>query len=246
MLCGVNFLARFPAMPTTTLAPGTLITADCLLFDMDGTLVDSTAAVERVWGGWAARHGISFADFRHDMHGRRAIDIMRALVPPQLDATVELRSIVAGEMVETDGIVPIPGAARLLASLPRERWALVTSAQLPLARVRLRAAGLPLPDTVVAAEDIGAGKPDPGCYRLALARLGCRAENAVVFEDAPAGIAAGVAAGCRTVAIRGNSLAAPDQSAQTVPSLPDFSCLVLEKIDANDGRLHLRVLPSAD
>ena len=223
-----------------TLLPGTLLTAQCILFDMDGTLVNSTAAVERVWGRWAANHDIAFEDFRHTMHGRRAIDIMRGIVPPHLDAETELQTIDSEELVETDGIVPIPGASELLAALPRNRWALVTSAQLPLARVRMGAAGLPMPDTVVSADDISAGKPDPGCYLLALERLGRHPEHAVVFEDAPAGIAAGIAAGCRTIAISGSTHAKTDTS---VPSLVDFTRVVLEKVDDLNG-LHLRVLPA--
>ena len=219
------------------LPPGTEISARCFLFDMDGTLVDSTKAVESVWGRWAEGHGIPFADFRHTMHGRRAIDIMRTIVPPHLDADEELKTIDGDELVETEGIVPIPGAVRLLASLPRGSWALVTSAQLPLARVRMAAAGLPLPDVVVSADDIREGKPNPACYRLAMERLGCRPEDAVVFEDAAAGLAAGHAAGCRTIAL------ATTQTAKCLDGeawLPDLSPLVVDGVDP-DGRLHPHV-----
>ena len=100
--------------------------------------------------------------------------------------------------------------------------------------------GLPMPDTVVSADDIREGKPNPGCYLLALDRLGQRPEHAVVFEDAPAGIAAGIAAGCRTIAISGSTHATADAS---VPSLVDFTRLTLEKIDDASG-LHLRVVPA--
>ena len=126
------------------IAPGTLISTRALLFDMDGTLVDSTAAVERIWGRWAAKHGMRFADFAHTMHGRRAVDIMQAIAPPDigLDLAVEVARIDEEEVVETDGIVPITGAARLIASLPPENWALVTSARPELARARMGAAGL--------------------------------------------------------------------------------------------------------
>lgn len=219
------------------LTAGTEISARHLLFDMDGTLVDSTRAVEFVWGRWAASHGISFADFRHSMHGRRAIDIMRSIVPPHLDAEEELKTIDSDELIETAGIVPIPGAVALLSALPRGSWALVTSAQLSLARVRMAAAGLPLPEVVVSADDIGEGKPNPACYRLAMERLGCRPDDAVVFEDAAAGLAAGHAAGCRTIAL---ATTQPASCLEGESWLPDLAPLVVDRVDP-DGRLHLRV-----
>ena len=219
------------------LPTGTQISTFCLLFDMDGTLVDSTGAVERVWGRWAEKNGIPFASFRHKMHGRRASDTMHDIIPPHLNPDAELQTIDNDELIETEGIVAIPGAASLLASLPPLSWALVTSAQRPLARVRMAAAGLPLPEIIISADDIPEGKPNPACYQQALERLGRRSDEAVVFEDAPAGLAAGHAAGCRTIAL------ATTMSADQLASeewLPDLSLLILERVEAN-GRLHLRV-----
>jgi len=220
------------------LPSGTEIKTYSLLFDMDGTLVDSTPAVERVWRRWAESHGISFDSFRHTMHGRRAIDTMREVIPPHLDLAAELETIDNTELTETEGIVAIPGAAELLASIPRTAWALVTSAQRPLAQVRMTAAGLPWPDTVVSADDIREGKPDPGCYLLALKRLAQVPENAVVFEDAPAGLAAGHAAGCRTIALATN---APASALQNEEWLPDLSSITLTDI-APDGLMSFRVI----
>ena len=219
------------------LIPGTEIHAACLLFDMDGTLVDSTRAVERVWQRWAEARGISFESFRHTMHGRRAIDTLRDVIPSHLDLASELEIIDGDELKETEGIVATPGAAELLATLPPDAWALVTSAQHPLAQVRMHAAGLPWPGIVVSAEDIHAGKPDPECYLLALRRLGQSPDSAVVFEDAPAGLAAGHAAGCRTIAV---AACATEQALAGEDWLPDLSRLTLAGIDA-DGKLRLRV-----
>ena len=218
------------------LTSGSELKAACFLFDMDGTLIDSTPAVERVWRRWAERRGISFDSFRHTMHGRRAVDTMRDVLPSGADLAPDLAIIDSEELVETEGIVAIPGALELLTTLPRGAWALVTSAQRSLAQVRLQAAGLPWPDIAVTAEEIHAGKPDPECYRLALQRLGRTPDQAVVFEDAPAGIAAGLAAGCRTVAVTAATRRTPTE----VPWLEDFTCLEWLGVDAA-GNSCLRV-----
>jgi sugar-phosphatase len=217
---------------------GTEIETRCLLFDMDGTLIDSTPAVERVWRQWAEQHGIPFESFRHAMHGRRAIDTLREIIPPHLDLMRELDAIDSRELIETDGIVAIPGAAKLLASLPRAAWALVTSAEFPLARVRMAAAGLPIPETIVSANDIRQGKPDPECYRLALEKLGRIAQDALVFEDAPAGLAAGHAAGCRTIALATRE---HPKRLDAEAWLPDFSAIEVARIE-HDGLIRLRVV----
>lgn len=216
---------------------GTRFSARALLFDMDGTLVDSTVSVERVWGNWAESHGVSFAEVAHRMHGRRALDIMRDLVPPGVDPEVEVQIVNHNELVDTDGIIAIRGAAELLASLPPRAWALVTSAQLPLASARMGAGGLSLPEVVVTADDIALGKPNPACYQLALKRLGLQPDDAVVFEDAPSGLAAGRAAGCRTIAIASTM---PTDNLEHEDWLYDLSTLVLESIDP-DGLMHFQV-----
>ena len=218
--------------------PGTIITPRALLFDMDGTLTDSTAVVERVWGGWAASHGVDFAHFRERIHGCRAVDIMAMMAPPGTDQAGELAKVDAQELVETDGIIAVAGARELLATLPRERWALVTSAAPDLARTRMRAAGLPMPQMLVSALDVREGKPNPACYRLALERLNLSAEQALVFEDAPAGLAAGRASGCRTIALATTS---PGSAHEPHEWLPDLTALRLDSVLA-DGSLRLRVV----
>lgn len=219
------------------IAPGTLITARALLFDMDGTLVDSTAAVERIWGRWARRHGLSFEQFAHGMHGRRAIDIMREIAPPGLDPEQEVRQIDDDELNETEGIVPVRGAAELIASLPPASWALVTSARPALALARMSAAGLPMPEIVVTSRDVTQGKPHPACFQRALERLGLAPGDAVVFEDAAAGLAAGRAAGCRTVAL---ATTTPSTRLDHEDWLHDLTGVVLDDVLAN-GMLQLRI-----
>lgn len=172
-----------------------------VLFDMDGTLLDSRAVVERVWREWAASHGRDFAPVMAESHGRRTIDTVRAFAIPGADVEVESRKVEVREIADTEGIVAIAGAAELIASRPSHRWAVVTSAGRELAVRRLTAAGLPIPTIMVTAEDVSQGKPEPECYEKAARLLGTTADQCLVFEDAPAGIAAGRRAGSTVIAI---------------------------------------------
>jgi sugar-phosphatase len=171
------------------------------LFDMDGTVVNSIAAAERVWADWAGRQGLDVAAFLPTIHGVRAIETIARLALPGVDPMREADALLQAEAADIDGILPIAGAASFLASLPAERWAIVTSAPRELALLRIAAAGIPLPAILVAAEDVSHGKPAPDCFRLAAERLGVDARDCLVFEDAPAGISAAEAAGATVVVI---------------------------------------------
>jgi sugar-phosphatase len=171
------------------------------LFDMDGTLLNSVVAAERVWTHWAERHGLDVASFLPTIHGVRCIDTIRNLDLPGVDAEVEAQAISQAEIDDVEGVIEVAGAARLLASIPPDRWAVVTSAPRALAQARLNAAGLKMPINIVTAEDVIQGKPAPDCFLLAAKRLGVDARDCLVFEDAPAGIAAAEAAGASVVVI---------------------------------------------
>ncbi|MCU1309621.1 MAG: HAD-superfamily hydrolase subfamily variant 3 [Candidatus Angelobacter sp.] len=172
-----------------------------ILFDLDGVLVDSTAAVERVWRRWAIEHELD-ADFVvKNAHGRRSIETIRQLAPT-LDAERENEIVEGMEIVDKDGVVAIAGARELLLSLPKERYTIVTSATRALAQARMEFAGLPLPERFISAEDVVNGKPSPEPYLKGAALLGIPPGNCIVFEDTPAGIQAGHAAGMRTIAVR--------------------------------------------
>ncbi|MDB6005600.1 MAG: glycerol-3-phosphatase [Prosthecobacter sp.] len=172
-----------------------------VLFDMDGTLLDSHVAVERVWKKWAAQFGRDSAPIMKVSHGRRTIDTVRAFNIPGLDVEAEVKKIEALEIADTDGIVAIAGAAELLARLPSDRWAIVTSASRALATCRLTAAGLPIPAFMINAEQVTHGKPDPEGYNKGAALFGTTADQCLVFEDAPAGLEAGRRAGSDVIAI---------------------------------------------
>ena len=177
-----------------------------LLFDMDGTLLSSLEAAERIWSRWAARHGLDVARFLPTIHGVRAVDTISRLGLPGVDAQKEADALSAEEMEDMGGIRPIAGAPEFLAALPADRWAIVTSAPQALARRRLAAAGLQVPGLLIAAEDVTRGKPLPDCYHLAASRLGVATADCLVFEDAPAGIAAGEASGAAVAVIAATHL----------------------------------------
>lgn len=178
-------------------------TAAALLLDMDGTLVDSHAVVERLWTRWSLDHDIDPARTLAIIHGRQGQDSMATLLPdrPHEVNLAENRELLALETAQTDGVVAIPGAARLLADLERLPHALVTSATLALAQARMGAAGLPMPPLTVAAEDVARSKPDPEGFVAAAHALGVEPADCIVVEDSPNGIAAGLAAGMRVIGV---------------------------------------------
>ena len=170
-----------------------------LLFDLDGVLIDSTPAVARVWTRWAVEHGFDPETVVHKAHGRPSRITIRELLP-NADIDREDREVERREMEDLDGVVLLPGAGQLLNSLPPERWTIATSCTRALAEVRLRAAGLPIPKTMITASDVRIGKPDPEPYLKAAAKLGFAASDCVVVEDAASGVRAGKAAGTRVIA----------------------------------------------
>ncbi len=168
---------------------------------MDGTLLTSIAVAERIWGRWAQRHHLDVASFLPTIHGVQTVDTIRRLALPGVDPEIEAAAITRAEIDDVDGIEAIAGAADFLRSLPADRWSIVTSATRDLALRRLAAAGLPLPTVIVTAKDVERGKPAPDGFLLAAKRLGFPISDCLVFEDAPAGIAAAEAAGASLIVI---------------------------------------------
>lgn len=171
------------------------------LFDMDGTILTSIKAAERVWGDWAAGHGLDVAAFLPTIHGKRSEDTVRALNLPGVDPVAEATRITLAEIEDVAGIEAIVGAADFIASLPRERWAIVTSAPRALAEARIAAAGLPLPAVLVAAEDVERGKPAPDPFLLGARKLGVAPADCLVFEDTLAGLRSAAAAGMDSIVV---------------------------------------------
>ncbi|GAA2753421.1 HAD family hydrolase [Amnibacterium kyonggiense] len=172
-----------------------------LLFDMDGTLIDSTPAVDRSWATWEQRWNVRLG-VRASALGMPARDIVAARVAPE-DAEAAFLDIERLEVADTDGIVVLPGVRELLAAIPEGRWAVATSCSAPLAAARLAAAGIE-PPVLVTASDTALGKPNPDPYLAAAERLGVPPEQCLVIEDAVAGVAAGRSAGARTLGVLGS------------------------------------------
>lgn len=184
-----------------------------VLFDLDGVLVNSAECVERTWRRWALRNQLDPLRVIEMAHGRRTIETVR-LVAPHLAVTEEVAALESSEAVTTEGIYEVPGARELLQPLRPEAWAIVTSGIRPIATLRIRHTNLPMPRVLVCADEIQRGKPDPEGYLLAAERLARPAQDCVVIEDTPAGLAAARAAGMRAVGVCGtysaNALAIAD------------------------------------
>jgi mannitol-1-/sugar-/sorbitol-6-phosphatase len=195
-----------------------------VLFDLDGVLVESREATERVWMEWAARNGIGAGELRSAMHGVRSVEVVRAL-RPELDSLAESEAIERRQAEDVRGLRAIPGAAEALAALRGDRVAVITSATRPLAAARLGAVGIEPPAVMVHAEDVSRGKPDPEGYLTAASRLGVAPGEALVVEDSPPGVHAGRAAGAATVAVTSthpaSQLTDADVVIETLEELPD-------------------------
>lgn len=178
-----------------------LLQAKALLFDMDGTLIDTSAVIERLWRTWAESYGVDTDVLLRQAHGRRAIDTIQRFGPSGIDHNAEAKNLNHLASLETNGIVAIPGAQTFLEQLAPHEWAIVTSAQREIAKAWLSVAGLPKPEIMICAEDVCTSKPDPEGYLLAAKLLKCAPENAVVFEDSEAGLIAARAAGSKVIGI---------------------------------------------
>ena len=188
-------------MPTTSI----FTDIDAILFDLDGTLIDSTPVTSRAWAAWGVEMGIGRTDF-HD-HGVPARQVIQGVIDSgDLDASRYQEAfdrINFLEETDTDGVSRLPGAVELLASLPAGRFTIVTSCTDALAAARLGAVGWTAPPLMVTADMVTTGKPSPEGYLLGAKRLGFDPARCLVVEDAPAGLAAGRAAGARTLALTG-------------------------------------------
>lgn len=208
--------------------PGHQLVSDsiaAILFDLDGVLIDSGDLVLDHWRTFADWYGLSQDDVLADVHGRRAVDVIRQALadrpPPEVEDAIRRHEEL--EVADTDGVVALPGASALLDGLSADRWAIVTACSGPLARARISAAGLPAPAIVVASEHVSEGKPAPDGYLAAASRLAAAPGSCVVIEDAPHGLTAGRAAGAYVLAVTTTHLADDLTAADVI--VPDLSAV---------------------
>jgi len=185
--------------PDTNSFSVVIIHCKAILFDMDGILISSIESVERSWTKWAHLRGVNSALTRETARGRRAVETI-AKLRPDLDPEAELKVIEDIEVADNEGLAVLPGVRELLAALPPDRWTVVTSATERLARIRLAAGRIPLPEHLIAAEHVTRGKPHPEPFPAGAASLGAEPAECVVFEDSASGARAGREAGCTVVA----------------------------------------------
>ena len=201
----------------------TSITLDCqaVLFDLDGVLVDSTSSVLGVLRDWSSSRGVDADALLQASHGRRFVDSLRH-VAPHVDATVEAEVLEAMVADAASSVSAMPGALDLLRRLPADGWAVVTSASADVALARMRNAGLPVPATLMAADQVAKGKPEPEGYLSAATALGVEPQVCLVIEDAPVGVEAARRAGMRVVAVSTTHDPAELEARWVVDSLEDL------------------------
>ena len=179
-----------------------MITLNCraILFDLDGTLIESTFYIEKLWQNWGIQHGITPQRMTDVMHGRRAVEIV-SIVAPHLAIQDEVYALETKEISGMEGMRAYPGAREILSALPPKQWAIATSGSMRVASARVNYARLPTPDVFITADQVAAGKPAPDAFLLAARRLHVSPSDCVVFEDTPAGIQAAKAGGMKAIGI---------------------------------------------
>jgi len=229
-----------PGFPAPAAEP---VTVRCkgILFDMDGILISSLGSVERSWTNWALLRGIDPALAIHTAHGCRAIETVRKL-RPDLDDEAELKYIEDLEMADQEGVAALPGVLALLAGLPASRWTVVTSATERLARVRLAAAGIAVPERIVTADMVAQGKPHPEPYLRGAEILGLPPADCAVIEDSGSGTKAGRAAGCTVIATLFSHSVAELAAAHWL--VEDLTAVTVEAVPG-DEELALHFVPLA-
>ena len=213
-----------------------IITVDAVLFDLDGTLIDSSAAYERVWTRWAEHYNLAPDIVINESHGRRPEDTIRSVLGYRVDIQRAVGLFTAEEKKEHH-FTAIPGAKHLMRALPKSKWAIVTSSTELIARIKLACCELPEPEILISAEKVNLGKPDPEGYKQAANQLKVDIIRCLVIEDAPSGIEAGHRSGADVLVVAATYNASNFVHEKVVNSLEDIRVVDI----SSDGCLMLMV-----
>ena len=209
-----------------------LLHGDAFLFDLDATLVDSSACIENIWRIWSGKYRFEHGRVMEAVHGRTIAETM-AKVAPHMNSVSFIAEVQEIAIAELKNVKEVRGAHRFLSSLPPESWAIVTSGPRQVAQASIRNAGLPMPAIMITAEDVARGKPDPEPYLAAAHRLGVSPQRCIVFEDSMAGIESGIGAGATVIALTTTHCAEDLTGLQFL--IHDFECIDARISDAGTG-----------
>ena len=200
-----------------------------VLWDLDGTLVDSADYHWRSWRDTLASEGlsISYQQFLESF-GQKNDRILRKWFGPDISSERiqtlgDTKEAEYRRLAETEGLVVLPGAVDWVARLRRDGWkqAIASSAPRQNVEAMLRAAALDGGfDAIVAAEDVSKGKPDPDVFLTAASRLGVEPPRCVVVEDAAAGIEAARRAGMKSIGVSATTTLPADVFVRSLTDLP--------------------------
>jgi mannitol-1-/sugar-/sorbitol-6-phosphatase len=210
-----------------------MIECKAVIFDLDGTLVDSSECIEKIWRKWCVEYNINFNNLIAVSHGRPTLETMKEFLP---SADTKMADwFLEQEMNETEDLKQIEGAAEFIEKLPKNLWGIATSGVINLASARIEGAGLSIPNVLITADKIEKGKPDPESFIKAAAQLGVKPEECIIFEDSKPGIKAGIASGATVIGIKMHLQ--EEEMTDAVFTINNFSELVLNVVSTQNGKI---------
>ncbi|PVU95038.1 hypothetical protein BB561_002090 [Smittium simulii] len=172
-----------------------------ILFDLDGTLIDTIECIEIYWRKLCDEYSIDADELFSVCHGVQTIKLLERFFPKEIANQKTVEELEYKVMNDTTGVFVVEGARELLAKIPYTKWGIVTSGTHLMAVTRINQMKLTVPDCFFPSDKVSKSKPDPEGYIKGAQFLGLNPRDCVVFEDAIAGVKAGFSAGCTVIGI---------------------------------------------